>query len=268
MNYADIDAMNWSTLKHMDVSPKYFQYRLRHPVPRKLAYLIGNGSHCHVLERDDFGNRYAVCDVVRNAKQTPYKEWLALNAGKEALKPAEMAAIRAMSHAVDSHPEARKLLTGGRAEEVVQWVDPITGIKCKGRLDYIQPDKFTDYKTTRRLEQRGFEYDCADFLYHGQMAFYHDGAIAAGVLPKDAQLPHIVAVDKPPPKEVQWEHDVTVYVMSWEAFEAGRELYRRLLRRYVECTEAGIWPGMAPGLRELGLPRRARVAEDDGNPFE
>ena len=47
-------------------------------------------------------------------------------------------------------------------------------------LDAVAPDRVVDLKTTRDMSK--FPRDAANLLYHGQMAWYLDGAIAASAL--------------------------------------------------------------------------------------
>jgi len=88
-------------------------------------------------------------------------------------------------------------------------------------------------------------------LYFGQLAFYHDGAVQSGRLPKDAKLPCIVAVSTVEP------YDTMAFRVSAETLEAGRILCRDLIRRYEQCLAAKLWPGIAPDLQTLELPNWA-----------
>jgi hypothetical protein len=88
----------------------------------------------------------------------------------------------------------------------------------------------------------------ADYGYAAQLAFYHDGAVQNRLI-DGSQRPYIIAPQKSEP------YDVVVFQLKPETLEAGRAIYRALLQRLVECTEANYWPGVAPELQELGLPR-------------
>jgi hypothetical protein len=247
MNYADIKAVNWSSLKHMAVSPLLYRYRLEHPESRKPAFTFGGAVHTLVLEPEYFDARYAECDVVRNAKHEKFKAWMEEHAGAEAMTPHEMKCIRAMATAVLDDRTAGPLVRGGRREEVVTWTDEVTGLACKGRLDYIRPECFLELKTARDCEPRKFERAAFEYGYVAQTAFYHDGGIAARLI-DGRELPIVVAVGKTAP------HHVVTFRLKQETLEAGRAQYRKLLQRLVECTEAKVWPGIAPGMQELGLP--------------
>lgn len=245
-DYDKIQALNWSSLRHLATSPLLYRYRQDHPEPRKKSYVIGNAIHTAVLEPEKFAERYAVFDGTRRGPA--WKEWLAKHPGKESLKPPELAAVEAAAKAVSDHRVAADIFRGGRREEVLTWTGP-GGLLCKGRVDYIRPDVVADLKSVGRdVSPRKFGRDAAEYLYHGQLAWYHDGAIAAGKIPANAPPPLIVAVQSKPP------FDVAVYQLSYEDLDLGRSLYAGLVQTLQECIAADYWPGCAPDLEQLTLP--------------
>src|SRR5690606_27207746 len=58
-------------------------------------------------------------------------------AGKVPMLAAEYAELDATAKAVLSHPDAATLLAGGHPEVSLIWDDPETGVRCRGRLDYL-----------------------------------------------------------------------------------------------------------------------------------
>lgn len=169
--------------------------------------------------------------------------------GAEVLNADEHATAEACAAAIAAHTHASAWLRGGRTEQVVTWTDPETGVKCKARLDLSKAGGVVDLKSTRHHTVRQIAADCARYLYHGQLAWYHDGARAAGVLPHGADGPRIVAVSTVPP------HDVACFTMGVQGIELGRRLYRKLLSDWLDCQASDWWPGMAPEPMELPLPR-------------
>ncbi|MDP3910884.1 MAG: PD-(D/E)XK nuclease-like domain-containing protein, partial [Gemmatimonadales bacterium] len=110
-----------------------------------------------------------------------------------------------------------------------------------------------ELKTTRVGSPLGFGRECAKYLYHAQLAFYLAGLAAHGKEMSAA----IVAVESDPP------HVVQVYTVPDDAIECGREEYRALLRRHVQCRAAGEWGGYAEGPTDLVLPRWAYGDDED-----
>lgn len=259
MDYGKIKAVNWSALKYLAASPKMYRYRLDNPEPPKAAYTLGSAVHTMVLEPEKFASRFGVYDGRRTGKD--WVAWQAANPRVESLRPDDMQTARTMADAIASHPVAARVLSGGRREEITEWADEPSGLRCKGRLDYTRPDRIADLKTTRTIDPRGFAQACAKYLYHGQVAFYHDGAIAAGKIPPDAPPPWIVAAQNVEP------YDVAVYALSTTALWAGRRLYRQLIGKLEACTAASIWPGVAPDEMTLEIPNWAPGLDDAGDEF-
>lgn len=244
--YTAIPALNWSGLKHLHTSPLLYKYRQEHPEPDKAAWVIGRAIHCGILEPERFDERYAVYEGPRRGKA--WDAWQAEHPGVQSLKPDEATVAEACGAAVRAHHVASETLRGGRVEELLTWTDPESGLACKGRLDYLTPTRLVDLKTTRRAIPMWFLRDCAEFLYHGQLAYYHDGAIAAGAIPPDARLPIVLAVQTCEP------YDCAVYEVAEATLGAGRTLYRGLITRLLECQAADWWPGIAPAVLPLELP--------------
>lgn len=266
--------LNWSTLKYMAVSPALLRWRVDHPRPETDALRLGRAIHCAVLEPKEFPKRW----IVPNKCGTPKKSGgkcenpgVLLHRGWWYCRVKGHAPIEAKS--VDDVPEgievltqegfelaklcgdnvlkhklAAKTLAGGKYEESIEWEDPTTGIACRGRLDCLQPQEVVDLKSTRKETPREIEVEFARLLHHGQIAWYHDGAIAAGLIPKDAPNPLIVVVTNVEP------YDVAVFCIPDVTLEAGRRLYRDLIRRYANCQAAELWPGIGPDLLGLELP--------------
>lgn len=241
-------AVNWSALKWMNVSPLRYKWALTHPEPPKPAYVLGSAIHCGILEPERFGERFAVFDGTRRGKE--WDLWRAEHPGVESLKPDEMEQVHRCVDAVRLHKVASGILKGCRTEETTSWVDPDTRVACKGRLDAICAAYVCDLKTSRDVAPRAFERHSASYLYHGQLAWYHDGATVCGKIPGDV-MPYVVTAQTSEP------YDVAAYQLTPETLVAGRTLYRGLLNRLVQCMEADWWPGVAPDLEPLMLPRWA-----------
>ncbi|MEQ9074126.1 MAG: PD-(D/E)XK nuclease-like domain-containing protein [Sandaracinaceae bacterium] len=260
--YAQIEALNWSSLKHLATSAKLLHYRSEAPRPDTKALRVGRAVHCAVFEPARWRSEYVAQpdfgDLRTKKAKAAREEWREqLVEGVEVISADEHALAMRLAKAVREHPDAAKILRSGRAEEVVTWTDPETGVECKGRFDWITPRFICDLKSTRQSNLRGMRADFARFLYHGQLAWYHDGAIAAKLIPADAEQPRAIVVQTVEP------FDVVPFFLLTSDLERGRALYRSLLHRYVECQSAEWWPGLAPSLTPLDLPPWAAGGDDE-----
>lgn len=244
-DYEAVKAVNWSSLKHIHVSPLLYQYHLANPPERTAALAFGAAKHCALLEPDEFEKRYAVYDGVRRGKA--WEEWQAEHVGAGALKPDDIERVQRSVDAIRKHRVAGRLIAACRFEEVTTWTDPETGLRCKGRLDGISPCFVVDLKGTAAAEPRKFRNAASDYLYHGQLAFYQDGATLAGKI-DGKEMPWIIASQNDPPFDV-WPFELPAATLM-----AGRVLYRSLLRRLVQCIEADWYPGAVPDSELLDLP--------------
>jgi exodeoxyribonuclease VIII len=271
--YSALKAINWSSLKHLDVSPRAFQHNLQSPEKSTEARELGTALHCAILEPVVFAARYTVMPDFGDlravegrttkeegkANKERRAEWLAAHQGATILDAADAERIAQMSASVRGHRAALAAIAGAK-EQVVTWTDPTTDLACRGRLDAIT-DGVCDVKTAVDVSPRGFGLAAARYLYHGQLAFYHDGLIHSGRM-DPRRLPLLVAVQNRAP----W--DVAVYNMQSEHVEAGRLLYQRLLRRLAECAAADWWPGVAPEITPLRLPEWAINAQKEQSESE
>lgn len=246
MNFAEyrqLEGINWSSLKALATSPLYYQYLKEHPRPDTTTFKLGRAVHCAVLEPDRFAERYVVPPGDLDLRTKRGRQWKEEHT-ELTVVPQDVPRI---AEAVLSHGEASELLSGVQTEYTVEWVG-YTGLTCKARLDAVgwSPNRVIDLKTTSNGIDR-FYVDAARYMYHGQMAYYCDGAIAASVLAEEPTA-YIIAVETTPP------YDVGVFMLSAAELRAGRVLYRMLIDQLRSCTESGMWPGRYPAVAPLSLP--------------
>jgi len=260
------DRVNWSTLKAIGTSPKHYLHLLTHPREDTDALRLGRLTHCAVFEPDQINARYAVSprfnramnDDTARAKgydggKQAAAEWAANHADREIVPQDMYDAAYNMAQAVLHDPVAAPFVTEGWAEHHVQWTDPVTGIDCRGRVDHTN-GALADLKTTRSLVT--CERDTARFGYHAQLAWYHDGCLAAGMT--FTKPPVLVFVENVAP----W--DVLVLRFDDDDLAVGRRVYRAALNRLAECRKTGIWPGVGGGVaRRVVLPAWAGPVEDE-----
>lgn len=251
------DRVNWSTLKLITKSPRHYLHGLAHPREDTDALLRGRALHCAVYEPAQFDSRYvvqprfnrAMLDATAIGKgyaggKEAAAAWDAANVGRDVLTSDMHADVLGMARALWADPIVARLLDGARGEVPIEWTDPVTGIECKGRVDHLH-GCVADLKSTR--DAAWFERDAARLLYHAQLAWYHDGCVAAGHT--FTAPPCLIAVESAAP------YDVLVVWFDADDIEAGRRVYRAALDRLAQCRASGTWPGVAGGeARRVRLP--------------
>ena len=257
--YSRIDAVNWSSLKSIAVSPLQYWHDLRNPRDEAPHFRIGRAIHAHILEPHTFKDHFW-----RHEGERRGKAWKAVKARADAagvcvLTAPEWAAAFGAAAAVLANPHAAALLSRGLKEAVLTWTDAETGLPCKARVDHAGRS-LIDLKSAARINRNVFAAAAVRLGYPGQFAFYEDGLRANGIEPQDD--PHMIVVQREMP------HDVIVYRMPPEVVAFGREEYRRLLAKLKHCRKTNTWPGAAPdGPMDFVLPGWA-LPEDEGLLFD
>ena len=246
MNHADytaIDAVNWSTLKHMRDSPKAYRHACDNPRADTAALRFGRAVHCMLLTPESFCNEFVVFDDARRGKK--WNKFEAESAGRTILKPEERKAADFVVSAVLDCAAAKQYLIGASCEVPITWTHDETELKCKARPDAVKGSVLVELKTTTSADARRFGNEAARYGYHMQLAHYWMGLDANGVRPEKIVL---IAAEKNPP------YDVSVFVMDDIALGLARDDVSALLRRVRECTDLGQWPGRYPDEQLLSLP--------------
>lgn len=153
--------------------------------------------------------------------------------------------------AVQNHPVAQVLMESGKPEVSIFWDDVETGVQCKMRADWLTPDGILDWKTTEDASPEAFAKTIARFGYHVQAAFYLDGWAAATetVANPDAFIFGALETKRP--------HELAFYYADPEMIQEGRITYRHWLRKYAYCLTKNDWPGYAPEISRVSLPKWA-----------
>lgn len=238
--YDAMDGIRRSSLWIMNKSPAHFREAMDSPPEPTPALAFGVAAHKYILEKESFDEEFAVApDVDRRTKQgkEDYAAFIASLDGRAAISSGELDQIKAMAAAVDSHPTARRYLSGAH-ERVYLWEDPMTGEPCKCKVDSIgEVDgvlTVTDYKTAESCEDGHFEKSCRKYGYHFQAGMYCEG-----VFMNELTRPEFVFVaqEKKPP------YAVRVYRCDEGFVAQGYDKFRELIGLYHRCREAGEWPG-------------------------
>lgn len=267
LSYAEYDAIPakrhsrlWTLHTH---TPAHYKYEQDHPVEEDTQSLrFGRAYHAAVLEPESFGARFAVGGPINDKTGRPYgsdskkfQEWGESQKPLEPLTTDEASAIIDMAKVLREHPAAKLLLEQkADSEVVVVWIDGNTGLKCKGRIDWLPRGAIiVDLKSARSAAPSPFGRDAYNYGYVSQLAFYLDGL--RQFMP-DAGMPLIIAQEKDPP------YAVAVYELSESDIELGRSHYRAALEKLAECERLNSWPAYSEAPEPLSLPPWAGMERD------
>lgn len=258
-DYLAVDAMSQSGLKQLARSPWHYANRV--DVKETRAMLNGSLVHCARLEPDALAQRYVVVpeDAPRkpteaqwNAKKpndssrASMEWWTAFGeevAGRSIIPAADYAITQLQLDALNREPQIVEDMTGGRSEVSVFWIDPITGVYCKARPDYVletrDGDVLTDLKSTVDESPRGFGRAASRMRYDLQQAHYVDGWQIA--TKRKVSVFSFAAVTSVRPVLAK------AYLLPDEFAQQGVDERRELLAVYTNCRASDTWPDYGSG---------------------
>jgi hypothetical protein len=195
-----------------------------------------------------------------------YEAFASESVGKLILSADQFEAVKTIQAKVLSNPLASMLLSGGKAEHSLFWVDAVTGVKCRARVDYahlsppstaildpatgetvVSSYALIDIKTTDKgILPEEFSRTLYNYRYYQQAGAYTSGASA--VLGTWVTEFLFIAIESSPP----YEH--AIYRLDFGSLEKGLEEWRAGLRVYREAVEKNEWAGPAKGVQTIALP--------------
>jgi exodeoxyribonuclease VIII len=245
-----------SGLGLIDRSPRhYYAWHLdphRPPQPVRPGQLEGNLLHCALLEPDEFDKRYVVGPSVHRGTKI-WKEWVAAHTDRIPIQADQRETAFAQAESALALPDVAAAVSKGMAEVSAYWNDPVTGVLCRCRPDFVHEAGsgvvLLDAKSYSSAEKYEFARQAARKGYHRQDALYSDGyEIAAAV----SVLAFIFVVI-----EAEWPYAACAVMLDEASIRAGRALYRRNLDVYAQCLKTNTWPGYSSAIELVSLPNYA-----------
>lgn len=217
---------------------------------------FGRQLHMAALEPFRFAQTYMVLpDGLADGRTREGKaqraEWKAQAAGRQPIKAEDYRAIGGMIGSLARHPIVSRLIAhpDGIAESTLRWTDPLYGLECQARPDWLIPSfgSILDIKSALVASPGRWAYAARDFGYDLQAAHYLDGAFHCGGLAMEFVF---AVVEKEPP------YAVAVYELDSESLAKAREARLAAMRAIADGLATGVWPAYGDGIETLTIPRR------------
>lgn len=253
-DYRAWPALSYSGAKHLLRSGAHFRQAIDHPPPTTAATELGTDLHSRVLlGKEGFDALYLSLPEGLDCRRTADKKLRdelreQAEAEGKLIRPAgTLAVIESMAASVEQNPLAMALLAGAEIEVSMSFTDPATGCPAKGRMDAFRRDAgaVIDLKTCQDASPAGFARQCLNYGYGIQCHAYLAGLRSLGI---EADSFVLIALEKAAP------YCCAVYSAPAALIELGKRKWEEACRRYVEYSEAGVWPGYPTDIRELELP--------------
>ena len=252
--YLEDPAINNSGLKIFSQSAAKFAHWRDNQKPTTTSQIEGAGLHCAILQPELFEKSFG-SEAAPRKGSAARTEWEENNPKAVALTPSQWENVHAMAESFKNTPctIARELLEEGTPELSVWFDDPLTGLRCKIRPDWLRDDNINiDLKSTKDGSPEGFFWEIKRWGYNYQAAFYKRGidlAYAAAGVKRRAGAFIIIAIENFPP------YEVAVYMITEEIMAEAQTRINASLERYADCLSTDTWPGypnkvMIPGEQE------------------
>jgi len=230
-------------------TPYHFKYQSQ---AETNTQRFGSAAHTAVLEPELFSSRF-----MRGPSDRRGNKWTSAlvdagATGRSLLTESEYDDAQRLRDALHKNPLVQRLTAGSpQVEKSGFWIDPATGELCRCRPDLYNPDLriMVDLKSTADASARDWVKRVADYGFHVQEAFYRDGWEQAGGGAVEGFV--FLTVENKAP----FAH--AVYEMDLPSVAEGAAIARKALEMYRACRLADQWPGYAPDVQELSLPRWA-----------
>lgn len=260
--YKQSEGINASGLKEILRSPAhYFEHRFNRVDEKETpALLFGKLFHFAVLEPKLFQDNYVVEPIFEGltlkgemstqskaAKEKRVEWFMGLKKGAIVVPKEFSEKLLRMAQKILSHKIASKILAEGVRETTLWWIDPETGVLCKGRPDFISEKwGLIDLKTTMDARQDAFLRDIRKYDYDLQVGHYCAGARATQVCRSDVFT--FIVIEKDPP------YEIAVYPAGASILARGERQREKATKLFAECKRTNIWPGYNHEARVIEHP--------------
>lgn len=243
--HADYTSFSSTAMKEILKSRlDYLEFLKRKKEPTD-AMKLGSAVHMMVLEPEKFKEKYLASpdfgDLRSPKNREKREEWVKrIPKDAEVLEQKEIDRIRYMVDSIVKNKYAREMFQGSAFEQSAWFRDPMTGVKCKMKIDAIKPDAsmIVDLKTTKYAGKHYFMDVVNREFYFAQLMFYAYGVSL--INGKEPDIVSIVAVENQPP------YDVVIIDFNEEYKHAGRKAVEAGLLRLQKSIETNEFPGKEP----------------------
>lgn len=249
--YLEDPAMNNSGLKIFAQSPAKFKYWSENQKPGTTTQLEGSALHCKILQPELFKKEFGKTAAPKKGSNARVI-WDKKNSRSRALSASSWDKVEAMARAFKytDCTVAKELLSGGLPELSVFFDDPVSGLRCKIRIDHLKDDNLIiDVKSTQAGSPAGFLREIRRWRYDTQAAFYirglNAGYAAAGVN-RRVQAFIFVCVENFAP------YEVSIYTLSESMLQEASDRIDETLAKYRECLKTDTWPGYQNNIIVIG----------------
>lgn len=253
LEYHAMPGLSSTGIKNMLKSPAHYDWARTHRRER-VAFDVGHAAHAKILGVGPGVVEYPAEHLTPSGNVSTKAATVQWAEGQRAqgltpVTPDQVAAVDAMAEKVARHPIAGKLIGSGIGTPEVSlfWDDPITGVRCKGRIDYLHGAPVAvDLKTGRSADPTMFGRTAVDYGYAEQAVHYLNG-LKATRGDTDARFYQVLV-------ETDAPHHVSVVELDETFRFLAEQRVRRAIDLYAECVQSGEWPSYPAVIHSVAPP--------------
>jgi PDDEXK-like domain of unknown function (DUF3799) len=245
--YHNLPGLSSTSMKVLlDCPYKYYDaYIAKNQVKKHTrAMNLGSLIHTYLLEKDSFDERYFVAQKM-DKRLKAWKEIETQAGYREIIDEKDFDVCSIVEKRIKEHEYAAFLLDNGCAEKSYFWEDPSTGILLKARPDYITENYIVDVKTSVSCAKEDFKRSLVRYQYHMQAALQLDAYKAVSGISHTNYIYLVIETQEP--------YLISVFTLSDESINLGRQEYQKAIQLYCECINSNKWPTYVDGIEEICL---------------
>lgn len=265
-HHASIESTSSSSLKDMTISPWTYLSELKdrqNGQGKKETKTMKFGTLCHliILEPGEFKKRFIMSPKF-DMRTTKGKEGKAIfdlecPEGAVILNDEEYENLLGVVDAILDHQEAKNIFSEGVSERSGFYRDPVTGILCRIRPDWISTadglSMFIDFKTAKNSSYRGFQKQIWELRYDIQLVMYREGI--KQITGNYPEISGWVVVENKKPFEV------AIYPFDKDSLDTANAWYRYCLDKLAKCIKEKKFPQRQISNENMILPSYATMTE-------
>lgn len=256
-DYAADPGYNHSKLKTQKRSLEHLALELSvgRAVKDSAEMRLGRVFHTLVEQRGSYADipRIPILNL-KSSKDREIRDQFILDVGRDYYGEDEKIILDGMYAALMAHEAGAAFLSGIKPEDhevSIFWVDELSGVRCKARLDLLDHHTFWaigDIKTTSNSSEEEFSRTIFSYGYYSAAAFYLN-AVQQHYPQIDKFI--LLAVETTPP------HLARVYTLHPDAIAKGQAEFRAYISEYARACETQNWKSPSKRFEAINIPHWA-----------
>lgn len=238
--HGDTEHVSSTQLKSMLKTPQHFLAAVQGAGKDTAALEFGRLAHMAVFEPWRFEDLVLPFDGEFNRRYRECKKFVADHPNHIVIGQDKYDALLAMRNAVRSHRFRGRALgewfDEGEPEKAIYFVERVTGVKCRVKVDCLHPEFIFDLKSTLDVLPRSFSsvvqnyhYDMSAFMYQTGVQYFTGGDRPFIFVPVEKEAPY----------------SVMTYTAGDSLLDNGAQKFEDALNRLKHAREHDSWPGYA-----------------------